>query len=66
MTVETPCIKICILHPLLDICTGCGRSLQEIARWGRMSAEERRTVMDGLQARMRAAGLTPPSPAGQG
>lgn len=58
--IDSPCIKICILHPLHDICTGCGRSLQEIARWGRITADERRSIMAGLPARMRDKGLVPP------
>ena len=32
-TVDTPCKKICTLHPQLQLCTGCGRTLAEIECW---------------------------------
>lgn len=34
-SIETPCIGVCALHPALRPCVGCGRSLDEIARWMR-------------------------------
>ncbi len=49
--VESPCIKICIVHPEARICTGCHRTLDEIATWSRMSAQERRAVIDELPDR---------------
>ncbi|TMV13250.1 DUF1289 domain-containing protein [Arenibacterium halophilum] len=49
--VDSPCVKICVVHPVERICTGCLRSIDEIARWSRMSAEERRAVMAELPAR---------------
>ncbi len=50
--IETPCIKVCVLDPASGLCQGCGRSLDEIARWGTMSAEERGRIMGALQGRM--------------
>jgi predicted Fe-S protein YdhL (DUF1289 family) len=38
---------------------GCGRSLEEIARWGSMSEAERQETMRALPERMRAANLKP-------
>ena len=52
--IETPCIKICTLDASRNLCLGCGRSIDEIARWGTMSAPERARVMDELGARMSA------------
>nr|WP_252947603.1 DUF1289 domain-containing protein [Oceanicola sp. 502str15] len=49
--IESPCIKICVIHPETRLCTGCLRSIDEIAAWGRMSAEERRAVMADLPER---------------
>ena len=49
--IESPCIKICVVHPEARLCTGCLRSIDEIGRWSRMSAEERRAVMDELPTR---------------
>jgi predicted Fe-S protein YdhL (DUF1289 family) len=31
--VPSPCILVCELDPLTDICIGCGRTLDEIAEW---------------------------------
>ena len=42
---ESPCVKICLIHPEEKICTGCYRTIGEIAAWGRMSTAERREVM---------------------
>ena len=42
-TVESPCVRICTLDDR-QICVGCGRSLDEIARWSRMTSDERRAV----------------------
>jgi predicted Fe-S protein YdhL (DUF1289 family) len=48
---DTPCINICLLDEETGLCLGCGRSIQEIARWTSMSDAERRTVMAELPAR---------------
>ncbi|MGC3936411.1 DUF1289 domain-containing protein [Roseobacter sp. EG26] len=49
--VESPCIKICVVHPEARICTGCLRSIDEITQWSRMTPEARRAVMDELPTR---------------
>lgn len=49
--IESPCIKICVVHPVERICTGCLRSIDEIGAWSRMSHEERRDVMETLPSR---------------
>ncbi len=49
--VDSPCIKICQIHPGERICVGCYRTIQEIGMWSVMSEEERRAVMDDLPAR---------------
>ena len=49
--IESPCVKICVVHPQARICTGCLRSIDEITRWSKMSHEERREVMDALPER---------------
>lgn len=45
MSVESPCRKVCTLDPATRVCTACLRTLDEIARWGRMSDEEKRAVL---------------------
>lgn len=52
--VESPCIKLCVIHPEARICAGCYRSIDEIAGWGRMSAEARRAVIADLPGRAAA------------
>lgn len=45
MSVESPCRKLCALDPVTRTCTGCLRTLDEIARWGRMNDEDKRAVL---------------------
>lgn len=49
--IESPCVQICVIHPETRLCTGCARSIDEIGGWSRMSAEERRVIMDELPNR---------------
>ncbi|MCH2486691.1 MAG: DUF1289 domain-containing protein [Erythrobacter sp.] len=42
--VASPCIKVCRLDPDELWCTGCGRSLAEIAAWTTASEEEKGTI----------------------
>lgn len=48
---QSPCIKICVIHPAARLCTGCLRTIDEITAWGRMSPAERQAIMDTLPAR---------------
>jgi predicted Fe-S protein YdhL (DUF1289 family) len=63
MSIETPCIAVCMMDPRTDLCFGCGRTLAEIARWHRMDNAERLAVMAQLSERMAEAGLPRPEPA---
>ena len=49
--VQSPCVRICVIHPAARICTGCMRSIDEITNWSKMSAEERRDIMAELPGR---------------
>ena len=49
--IESPCVKICVIHPETRLCTGCARTLDEIGGWSRMSPEARRAVMADLPQR---------------
>ncbi|SFI31019.1 DUF1289 domain-containing protein [Jannaschia pohangensis] len=49
--IESPCIKVCVVHPDTRLCTGCLRTMDEIGSWSRMTPETRRAVMDELPAR---------------
>ena len=49
--IESPCVQVCVVHPETRLCIGCARSIDEIGRWSRMTAEERRAVMAELSGR---------------
>lgn len=57
--IETPCVKICTLDARSGLCLGCGRTVDEIARWTAMSTAERQRIMGELPARL-AAGTAEP------
>lgn len=49
--VESPCVKICLIHPDSRLCTGCLRSIQEISAWSRLSPDARRAIVADLPGR---------------
>lgn len=51
-SMETPCVKICTLDARSGLCLGCGRTIEEIARWSGMSDAERGRIMGELPARL--------------
>jgi len=63
MSIETPCIAVCMIDPRTSLCLGCGRTLPEIARWHRIDSAERLAIMATLPARMAEAGLPALAPA---
>jgi uncharacterized protein len=63
MSIETPCIAVCMIDPRTSLCFGCGRTLPEIARWHRIDNAERLAIMETLPARMAEAGLPALAPA---
>ena len=44
----SPCTKNCSLNTSTNICDGCGRTLDEIIEWTRMTDEEKQQVMKRL------------------
>ena len=55
----SPCIKVCVLNAAAR-CTGCGRTIDEIARWGQMSAADQWAVVERLRrARGEQVGSAP-------
>lgn len=54
--IESPCVKICMLHPDTGLCVGCSRTGDEIAAWSKMTPEARRAVMADLPDRQPAPG----------
>lgn len=49
--IESPCVKLCVVHPEARICVGCYRSIEEIAGWSRLTPAERTAIMADLPAR---------------
>jgi len=49
--VDSPCIKICVVHPKTRLCTGCLRTIDEIGAWSRMTPEVRRAIIEELPTR---------------
>jgi hypothetical protein len=49
--IESPCVKLCVVHPEERICIGCYRTIEEIAAWSRLTLAARAAIMDDLPAR---------------
>ena len=47
--VPSPCNAVCKIDPDSQRCAGCGRTLDQIARWSVMSDDEKRTVLATLR-----------------
>ncbi|HXN15601.1 MAG TPA: cysteine-rich CWC family protein [Usitatibacter sp.] len=48
---ESPCISVCTLDAATQLCVGCLRTLEEIARWTEYSSAERAQIRAALPAR---------------
>jgi len=59
MAIASPCTKVCTIDPRSQLCRGCGRTLDEIARWMSLGEGERARVMAELPARLAANALVP-------
>ena len=51
MSVESPCVKICKLNQN-NVCIGCGRILEEIAKWAVLTDQEKQLVLNRINARL--------------
>jgi predicted Fe-S protein YdhL (DUF1289 family) len=49
--IASPCTNVCKMNPKTGLCEGCYRTLDEIAAWSGMNAEEKLAVLDRLPAR---------------
>jgi predicted Fe-S protein YdhL (DUF1289 family) len=61
----SPCINVCVLDER-NCCKGCRRTVTEIARWGRLSADEQWAVIariERVRADERRAATAAPSAA---
>jgi predicted Fe-S protein YdhL (DUF1289 family) len=48
---QSPCRKVCVIHPESRLCIGCLRTGEEIAAWPRMTPEARLALMAELPER---------------
>jgi predicted Fe-S protein YdhL (DUF1289 family) len=51
----SPCIAVCRLDPRTRLCVGCGRSIDEIARWPDLDEDERERIVARLRDARQAA-----------
>lgn len=49
--VQSPCVKLCVIHPEERLCVGCMRTIEEISGWSRLSPAARAEIIDDLPAR---------------
>lgn len=49
--IDSPCVKICVVHPEARLCIGCHRTIDEISQWSKMSNEDRAKIKSELPAR---------------
>ena len=49
--IDSPCVKLCSIHPAERICVGCYRSMEEIGAWSSLSTEVRLEIMSELPSR---------------
>lgn len=46
--VASPCVGICQYTPGTDVCSGCGRTSDEITNWMFLSNSEKQQIVDRL------------------
>ncbi|MEM9756501.1 MAG: DUF1289 domain-containing protein [Pseudomonadota bacterium] len=54
----SPCVGVCVIDESRDLCTGCARTVDEIAVWGSAPDTFRNAVWADLPARANAIGLS--------
>ena len=49
--VESPCVKLCVIHPEERLCVGCFRTIEEISSWSRLTQAARSAIVADLPSR---------------
>ena len=49
--VPSPCISVCQMNPATDLCSGCYRTVEEIASWSRLDDPQRLAVWERIEER---------------
>lgn len=47
----SPCTRVCTIDQATGLCAGCGRTMEEVARWSQMTDDERQRIMSSLDDR---------------
>ena len=53
--IPSPCINVCRMDPLSQLCSGCFRSLEEIAGWAAAGNAERVAILARVTSRRLAS-----------
>ena len=56
--VPSPCVSVCRMNPVTELCEGCFRTLDEVAEWSRMADESKREVWRRIQERALGPGAS--------
>ena len=58
--IPSPCISICQMDPVEEVCKGCYRTRKEIAQWLSMDGQAQRQLLEALkQRRTEQTGIAP-------
>ena len=49
--IPSPCINVCKMDPISQLCTGCFRTLDEIAAWAQAADAERAAILARITLR---------------
>ena len=49
--VPSPCVSVCVVHPIEGTCEGCLRNLDEIGAWSQMQSVQQREVWQRIKLR---------------
>ena len=49
--IQSPCVKLCVVHPDERISVGCLRTIDEITTWSRLDHATRAEIMAELPSR---------------
>jgi len=56
--IASPCVDVCIMDAAHGLCTGCQRTLEEIANWIEYTPAQKREVLARVKARRAAAAIS--------
>ena len=64
MAVPSPCIQVCRIDPASGLCSGCLRTLDEIARWSALPDADKLRVWRLIRQRRAQVGSDADTPRG--